>query len=429
MKAFTWADLAARERAEILARPARRRNTEVVEVVRRIFDEVEREGWGAVRRWGETLNRCAPYELQLTAHVIARARAALAPEDIAALELAIENVRVFHERTKPTDTVVAVASGVQCRRVWRPVGTCGLYAPGGETALFSTLLMLAIPARVAGVPNLTVATPPSESGAPNSIMIAAAAACGLDSLWVVGGAQAIAAMTFGVGMPKADKIFGPGSAYVAEAKRLAAATAGGPAIDLPAGPSELMVIADNGANATVIAADLLSQAEHDADAQVLFVSASRTLIDAVQIELARQVQTLPRADIARRSLAQARLVLVNDMQEAAGIANAYAPEHVSLQVRDPAPLIEQIDNAGAIFVGAFSAETFGDYICGPSHVLPTDGAARSWSGVSVASFMKSFSLQTLSRDGANALSAAAARLARLEKLEAHARAAEIRAVL
>jgi len=260
-------------------------------------------------------------------------------------------------------------------------------------------------------------------------MIAAAAACGLDSLWVVGGAQAIAAMTFGAGMPKADKIFGPGSAYVAEAKRCAAAAPAGPAIDVPAGPSELMVIADEHAKASVVAADLLSQAEHDADAQVLFVSTSPALADAVECELEQQVQSLPRADIARRSLVQARSIVVSGLREAAAIANVYAPEHLSLQVRDPAPLIERVDNAGAIFVGAFSAETFGDYICGPSHVLPTDGAARAWSGVSVTSFMKSFSVQTLDREGADALSASAARLARLENLEAHARAAEIRATL
>ena len=429
MRAFTWAGLSAHERADVLARPARRRNAEVIEVVRRIFDDVEREGWDAVRRWGEALNQRTPYELRLTADVAARARAALAPEDIEALELAIEHVRLFHERTKPTDTSVDVRPGVQCQRMWRPIEACGLYAPGGETPLFSTLIMLSVPARVAGVPNMSVATPASASGAPKPIMIAAAAACGLDALWVVGGAQAIAAMTFGAGMPKADKIFGPGSAYVAEAKRLAAGTPGGPAIDVPAGPSELMVIADERAQAPLIAADLLSQAEHDADAQVLFVTTSAALADAVELQLERQMDSLPRADIARRSLVQARSIVVSALREAAEIANAYAPEHLSLQVHDPATLIGQIENAGAIFVGDFSAETFGDYICGPSHVLPTDGAARSWSGVSVASFMKSFSVQTLDRDGANALSAAAARLARLENLEAHARAAEIRATL
>ena len=429
MRGFTWADLSARERTEVLARPARRRNAEVVEVVRRIFDDVERDGWNAVCRWGEALNQRVPYELQLTTDVVARARAVLAPEDLEALELAIENVRVFHERTKPTETEVEVRPGVHCQRVWRPIEACGLYAPGGETPLFSTLIMLAIPARVAGVPKISVATPPSASGAPKPIMIAAAAACGLDSLWVVGGAQAIAAMTYGVGMPKVDKIFGPGSAYVAEAKRLAAAGPGGPAIDVPAGPSELMVIADGNAEAAVVAADLLSQAEHDADAQVLFVSTSSSLAEAVERELERQMQSLPRADIARRALVQARSIVVSALAEAAEIANAYAPEHLSLQVSEPAPLIGLIDNAGAIFVGAFSAETFGDYICGPSHVLPTDGAARAWSGVSVGSFMKSFSVQSLDRDRAKALSAAAARLARLENLEAHARAADIRTTL
>ncbi|MBC7768982.1 MAG: histidinol dehydrogenase, partial [Phycisphaerales bacterium] len=254
----------------------------------------------------------------------------------------------------------------------------------------------------------------------------AAAACGVERVWVVGGAQAIAALALGALTPKAQKIFGPGNAYVAEAKRYAASLPGGPAIDLPAGPSELMVVADAAANPAFVAADLLSQAEHDADAQVLLVSTSDELIAAVRGEIARQLTDLPRADIATRSLANARAICVRDCAEAVEIGNLYAPEHLSLQTANARDLIGSVTNAGAVFVGAYSAETLGDYVAGPSHVLPTDGAAATYGGVTTASFMKSFVVQEVSAAGFAALAKPAARLARLEGLEAHARAADIR---
>ncbi|MGE0740227.1 MAG: histidinol dehydrogenase, partial [Hyphomonadaceae bacterium] len=283
------------------------------------------------------------------------------------------------------------------------------------------------PARVAGVPQRVVVVPPGKGDELHPALIVAAAACGLVQVWLVGGAQAIAALTFGAVTPKADKIFGPGNAYVAEAKRYAAGLAGGPAIDLPAGPSELMVIADASADARIVAADLLSQAEHDADAQVTFVSTSGELLDAVAAEVELQLATLPRAEIARASLRHARFIRARSIEEAADAANAYAAEHLSLQVRESGALLERIENAGAVFVGRSSAETFGDYVAGPSHVLPTDGAARAFGGVSVASFMKCMSVQTVSSAGAARLAGPTARLARLEGLEAHARAADIRA--
>jgi histidinol dehydrogenase len=270
-------------------------------------------------------------------------------------------------------------------------------------------------------------TPPARGGAePHPMMLAAAAACGLDALWLVGGAQAIAALTFGAGLPKADKLFGPGNAYVAEAKRYAAGLAGGPAIDLPAGPSELLVIADRSADPAIVAADLLSQAEHDADAQVVLVATEARVIDAVWAEVELQVASLPRQAIARRSL-EAAVTIVAALDQAVEVANAYAPEHLSLQVEDAQALVPQVSAAGTVFVGRWAAETFGDYVTGPSHVLPTDGAARVFSGVNVTSFMTSLIVQDVTRQGAAALAPAAARLARLEGLEAHARAADLRA--
>lgn len=426
MKRFIWSELDAKARHEALKRPANRADPEIAAVVQRIFADVEREGAEAVRRWSVTIDKAAPVELVLTQRVVDEARGKVASEDLAALELAVANVQAFHQATKPTETATEVRPGIRCRRVWRPIESCGLYIPGGTAPLFSTIIMLAAPAAVAGVPQRIIVTPPSKAGL-HPMMIAAAKACGVDSIWIVGGAQAIAALTYGAGVPKADKIFGPGNAYVAEAKRYAASLPNGPAIDVPAGPSELMVIADDGADASIVAADLLSQAEHAEDAQVILAALSENVADAIEAKVERQVATLPRADIARAALCNSR-IFIADLAGAADIANAFAAEHLSLQVSDADALIDRIVHAGAIFVGRYSGETFGDYISGPSHVLPTDGAARTWAGVSVTSFMKSLTIQELTADAARALAGPTARLARLEGLEAHARAADARAI-
>lgn len=428
MRIVEWATLTEMERRQTLARPASRVDAGLRDTVASIFADTEREGYAAVERWAMQIDRRAPKRVKLDAATLARAREVFAPEDLAALDLAADNIGRYHEATKPADTCVEIRSGVTCKQTWRPIACCGLYIPGGSAPLFSTLLMLAIPARVAGVPNIVVATPPNSAGEAEPAIIAAAALCGLAEIWLIGGAQAIAAMTFGAGPAKVQKLFGPGNAYVSEAKRYAAALPGGPQIDTPAGPSELMVIADDSARADLVAADLLSQAEHDADAQVLLVTTSADFAKQVQSELTRQLQSLPRADIAARSLDNACCILVENAEAAIDAANLYAPEHLSLQIAGAEALAQSARNVGAVFVGPWSAETFGDYVCGPSHVLPTDGAARAWSGVNVASFMKCVNVQTLSEGGARDLAAAAARLARLEGLEAHARAADLRGV-
>lgn len=426
MQRYDWHTLSASERRRVLARPEHRAGATVTETVRRLFGEVEREGEAALTRWALELDGFAPRALELSASVVEAARAALAAEDIEAIDFAVDQVRFYHEATKPKPQTVETAPGVLSRRVWRPITTCGLYVPGGSAPLVSTLIMIAEPARVAGVPRRVVVTPPGADGMPNPALIVGAAACGLEQLWLIGGAQAIAALTFGVLTPRADKIFGPGNAYVAEAKRYASGLLGGPAIDLPAGPSELLVIADAGAEPVIVAADLLSQAEHDADAQVILVSTSSELIGAVQGELSRQVADLPRREIAECSLQAARAILVQSLAEAVTLSNDYAPEHLSLQVARPNEVVESVTNAGAVFVGAFSAETFGDYVVGPSHVLPTDAAAKAYAGLGVSAFMKSFAVETVTAEGVKALAGPAARLARLEGLEAHARAADVR---
>ncbi|WP_426040095.1 histidinol dehydrogenase [Brevundimonas sp. TWP2-3-4b1] len=434
MKRFDWSSLDAAGRKDALARPKRRSETRVGDVVRAIFDDVQARGGAAVTEWAIKLDGAPPRRIAITDAVVAEARNALRPADTRALRVAAENVRVFHQATTPEDSKrVETTPGVTSRIVWRPIGAAGLYAPGGTAPLFSSLLMLAIPAGVAGVTTRVAVTPPSKDGSAHPAMILAAAEAGLDALWLLGGAQAIAAMTFGVTLddgeiPACDKLFGPGNAYVAEAKRYASSLPGGPSADMPAGPSELLVIADRFADAELVAADLLSQAEHDADAQVVLVADRAATIDAVLEAVEEQVSTLPREAIARASLAEARAVLVADLAEAIAVSNLYGPEHLALHVEDAEKLVPSIRAAGAVFVGRWAAETLGDYAAGPSHVLPTDGGARTLGGITTSSFMTSMSVQTVTEAGAERLGPIAARLARLEGLEAHARAADLRSV-
>lgn len=434
MRRIDWSSLDAAGRKDALARPKRRSETSVGDVVREIFDDVQARGGEAVTEWAIKLDGAPPRRIAITDAAVAQARDALPPADTRALRVAAENVRVFHQATVPEDSkLIETTPGVTSRIVWRPIGAAGLYAPGGTAPLFSSLLMLAIPAGVAGVTTRVAVTPPSRDGSAHPAMILAAAEAGLDALWLLGGAQAIAAMTFGVTLddgeiPACDKLFGPGNAYVAEAKRYASSLPGGPSADMPAGPSELLVIADRFADAELVAADLLSQAEHDADAQVVLVADRAATIDAVLEAVEDQLSTLPREAIARASLAEARAVLVADLAEAVAVSNLYGPEHLALHVEDAEKLVPSIRAAGAVFVGRWAAETLGDYAAGPSHVLPTDGGARTLGGITTSSFMTSMSVQTVTEAGAERLGPIAARLARLEGLEAHARAADLRSV-
>ena len=424
MRTVIWSELSTAARTAALARPPRGADPAIAATVACILADVDREGAAAVGRWALKIDGAAPRFLELSSAVVDAARAAIDRESLDALEIAAANIRRYHLATRPQDIAVE-SDGISCRRVWRAIASCGLYAPAGSAPLFSTLLMLALPAQAAGVRERIAVTPPARDGGAPPVMIAAAALSGLDGLWLVGGAQAIAALAFGAGLPRAEKIFGPGNAYVAEAKRQVAAQ-GLAAIDLPAGPSELMVIADDAADPALVAADLLAQAEHDADAQTALVTMSRDLAERVEREVRRMARLLPRATVAEAALARSLIFIVADEAQAIDVANAYAPEHLALHLVDADSVAERIENAGAIFVGAASAETFGDYICGPSHVLPTDASARVFSGVTTASFMKGVSVQKLSKAGASRLAAPTARLARLEGLEAHALSAERR---
>ena len=432
MRLIDWSSLDADGRRAALARPQRRTETRVADGVRAIFDDVQTRGGAAVIDWSLKLDGAAPRRIAINRDTVAAARDRLSPADTRAITMAAANVRVFHQLTVPVDTaIIETTPGVRSQMVWRPIASAGLYVPGGSAPLFSSLLMLAIPATAAGVARRVAVTPPTQNGEPHPAMILAAAEGGLDELWLIGGAQAIAALTFGVTLDDGeiapcDKLFGPGNAWVAEAKRQAAALPGGPAVDMPAGPSELLVIADLAADPVIVAADLLSQAEHDADAQVVLVSDSRAAINAILEEVEAQLPSLPRAAIARTSLSEGRAIKVRDLAEACAVSNLYGPEHLSLQTETPEALVAQISAAGAVFVGNCAAETLGDYAAGPSHVLPTDGGARTLGGITTASFMTTMSVQRVTVAGAAALAPVAARLARLEGLEAHARAADLR---
>ena len=429
MKTFVWKELSVPERKAALARPENRRDPAVAARVKAIFDDIENKGFAALSDWAVKLDGHAPDAVRLDVKTVDAARAQLTGDDLAAMELAVENVRAFQAAELPGDgPVISPKDGLSLQRVYRPLTTAGLYAPGGTAPLFSTLIMTAVPALVAGVKNRVCITPPAKDGSIHPMMIAAGAASGLEQVWRVGGAHGIAALALGVleGIPAADKIFGPGNKYVAEAKRYATERVAGLAIDMPAGPSELLVIADDSANVKLVAADLLSQAEHDADAQVILVALSANIAGRIAAEVAVQVERLPRAAIAKASLDQARVFIVSSLEDAAEVSNLYGPEHLAIQVGNLDALIPQLTAAGTIFAGTYAAETFGDYAAGPSHVLPTDGAAKAWDGITVRSFLTSFVVQRASKAGAAAIAPAAARLARLEGLEAHALAADFR---
>jgi histidinol dehydrogenase len=426
VKSFDWSRLDSAGRREALARPAQRTDPSLQAEVRAIVEDVRTRGWAGLAAQALRLDGELP-RLVLVAPIAAEARRSLASEQVEAIELAAANIRSFHEGSLPAEHRVETMPGLAVRKVWRPIDRVGLYVPGGRTPLFSTLLMLALPARAAGVREIVTVTPPRPEGGLDPVIALAAELCGIEAVWTAGGAQAIAALAFGAGdIAPVPRICGPGNAWVAEAKTYVASLPGGPAIDMPAGPSELLVVADGSASPATVAADLLSQAEHDSSAQVLLVTPSAGVAEAVRAEVATQLATLPRRDTAEASLAEARIILCADLAEAVEIANLYAPEHLSLAVADSDPLVALVRNAGAVFAGHGAAETFGDYLAGSSHVLPTDGAARAWSGVSVHTFLKAISVQTVTAEAARRIAGPAAALARLEGLEAHARAADAR---
>jgi histidinol dehydrogenase len=426
VKRFVWGELSATARSAALARPKQRTDEQLRSAVASIVEEVRRRGWRGLVELATSIDGEAPREVDVRP-LAAEARRRLPTDQIAAMEFAAARIAAFHQASVPSDFAMETTPGLIVRNAWRPIDRVGLYVPGGKTPLFSSLMMLAIPARAAGVREIVTVTPPRPEGGLDERIALAADLSGIETVWTVGGAQAIAALAFGAGaIPRVDKICGPGNAWVAEAKRLVSAVPSGPPIDMPAGPSELMVIADEDADPRLVAADLLSQAEHDAAAQVLLVALSAGFADAVQAEVVKRLAVLPRRKIAKASLGNARVIQATSLEEAIDVANLYAPEHLSLAIGSADEAIAKIRNAGAVFAGSLAAETFGDYLAGSSHVLPTDGAARAWGGVSVYTFLKTMSVQMVTAEAARRVAGPAALLARMEALEAHALAADAR---
>jgi histidinol dehydrogenase len=336
-------------------------------------------------------------------------------------------VETFHAAQIAHDIRVETAAGVHCAQIIRPIARVGLYAPAGSAPLPSTVWMLAVPARIAGCQDIVLATPPRRDGRADPAILVAARLCGVTRVVKIGGAQAIAALAYGTpSVPRCDKLFGPGNSWVTAAKLEVAADPDGAAIDMPAGPSEVLVIADESADPGFVAADLLAQAEHGADSQVLLLSPSVRLLDAVSRAVATQLADLPRHEIAAAALAHARLIRVADLAQAVEISERYAPEHLIVNTRAPRELLPSLSNAGSIFLGPWSPETVGDYCAGPNHVLPTLGFARSFGGVGIDSFVRRVNVQELDATGLTGIGPEAALLARTEQLEAHARAVDVR---
>ncbi|WIG55561.1 MAG: Histidinol dehydrogenase [Rhodanobacteraceae bacterium] len=427
MRRMDWRTLDAEAREEALARPKLARDAALRATVAEIIAEVQKGGDAALREYAERFDKVVIEGLEVDAAAFEAADASLDPAVKQAIAEAASRIEAFHRACMFDDVSIETAPGVRVERVSRPIGRVGLYVPAGSAPLPSTVLMLAIPARLAGCREVVLCSPSRADGTCDPAVLHAARACGVHRVFAIGGAQAIAALGYGTeSVPRCDKLFGPGNAYVTEAKLQVASDPQGAAIDMPAGPSEVLVIADGSADPVFVAADLLSQAEHGPDSQVLLVSDSDALLTAVEIELAAQCATLPRAGIARQALAHSRFVRVESIAQAFDVSNRYAPEHLIVQVREPRRWLNTIENAGSVFLGAWTPESLGDYCSGSNHVLPTYGWARSCSGVSVASFQKQVTVQTCSPEGLRAIGPCAATLAATEGLDAHRRAVTLR---
>jgi len=426
MNRLMWSQLDELSRSDALQRPVQAVAAQTREAVAALIAQVRADGDDALRAITARFDRVQLDDIEVSLAEFDAAEQAVPAALRAAMEEAAARITRFHEAGMSQGYSVETAPGVHCERMIRPIGRVGLYVPAGSAPLPSTALMLGVPAALAGCPQVVLCTPPRADGSADPAVLVAARLTGVQRVFKLGGAQAIAAMAYGTAsVPACDKLFGPGNSFVTEAKQQVAQD-GRVAIDMPAGPSEVLVIADAGANAAFVAADLLSQAEHGPDSQVLLLTDDEALLQAVEAEVERQVALLPREAIARQALSASRLIQVDRLQDAFDISNRYAPEHLILALREPRAWLGQVQAAGSVFLGDYTPEALGDYCSGTNHVLPTAGAARAWSGVSVASFQNTISVQSASAEGIAAIGGCARILASAEGLDAHERAVALR---
>ncbi len=418
-----WADCSPAEQASLLTRPAIAASDNISAAVSTILAEVKSRGDTALYEFSQRFDKANIDQVKVSAEVMAKAEANLNEDIKAAINVAMNNIRQFHMAQIPTIITVETQPGVVCQQITRPIDSVGLYIPGGSAPLLSTVMMLGIPANIAGCRKIILCSPPPIADE----ILYAAQQCNISEIFQVGGAQAIAAMAFGTeSIPVVDKIFGPGNAYVTEAKRQVSQVIDGAAIDMPAGPSEVLVIADEQANPIFTAADLLSQAEHGPDSQVILLTTDEMMAQRVIAETEKQLQSLSRADIARQALDSSRVIIAESLAQCIEISNRYGPEHLIIQTRDPDALVPLITSAGSIFLGDWSPESAGDYASGTNHVLPTYGYTSTYSSLGLADFMKRMTVQKLSPEGLLGLAVTIETLAQAEQLTAHKNAVSLR---
>jgi len=421
---LSWSNLSVNEQKQRLKRVTLKNASK--ETVAKIIANVKEQGDKALMQYSREFDSVDLSELTISKKSIART--AISETALSAIKSAIETITMFHKATTPQTIRVDTVVGISIERLYRPVDKVGLYIPGGNnTPLISSLLMQAIPALVAGCPTRVLCTPPNARGEIDPHLLVAARLCNIDTIYPIGGAQAIAAMAYGTeSVIKVDKIFGPGNSYVTEAKIQVSIDPEGAAIDMPAGPSEVLVIADKYANPNFVAADLLAQAEHGVDSQVILLCETMAFAELVNNAIAEQIQELKKAAIINQSLQHSSILVCSSRAEMVTIVNSYAPEHLIINCVDAADWVDDIVNAGTIFLGAYAAETMGDYVTGSNHVLPTNGYARTHNGLSTIDFLKAISVQSISQDGIKTLGKAAYTLAMMEGLDAHANAVMLR---
>ncbi|TID13135.1 histidinol dehydrogenase [Avibacterium paragallinarum] len=423
MQTLIWKNLTQQEKQQPLMRPAISAAQSIKDAVDAIREKVQGEGDKALFELGEKFDKVKLDSLVISQTEIQAAAARLPDELRTAIQNAKTNIERFHQAQIPQSVDIETQAGVRCQVVTRPINRVGLYIPGGSAPLFSTVLMLAIPAKIAGCKKIVLCSPPPIADA----ILYAADLCGVETIYPVGGAQAIVAMAFGTEtVAKVDKIFGPGNTFVTEAKRQVSQALNGAAIDMQAGPSEVLVLADENADPDFVASDLLSQAEHGADSQVILVTPSETLAKNTALAIERQLAMLPRAETARQALSHSRIFIAENLSQAIEISNEYAPEHLVVQVENARGILDQLDNAGSIFLGAYSPESMGDYASGTNHVLPTYGYTRTTSSLGLADFSKRMTVQELSPQGFRDLAPTVIQMAAAEQLDAHKNAVLVR---